>query len=85
MGLMPVPGEQISVLQETLSPPTAVSQTEAKDLETQKSLRKPSWKGEKVTLQQAQVETLGLPVSSVDPSCQSCKLLSSPHVRGDTC
>lgn len=51
MGLMPVPGEKISVLQETLSQLTAVSQTEAKDLETHKSLRKSSWKGEKVALQ----------------------------------
>lgn len=51
MGLMPVPGEQISVLQETLSQLTAVSQTEAKDLENQKSLRKSCWRGEEVTLQ----------------------------------
>jgi len=28
---------------------------------------------------------LDLPDSSVDPSCQSCKLLSSPHTRKDTC
>jgi len=51
MGLMLVPGHEISVLQETLSQLTAVSQTEAKDLKTQKSLRKFSWKGEKVALQ----------------------------------
>lgn len=51
MGLMLVHGEQISVLQETLSQRSLVSKTEAKDLETQKSLRKSSWKGEKVTLQ----------------------------------
>lgn len=42
MDLMPVPDEQIPVLQETLSQLTAVSQMEAKDLETQKSLRKSS-------------------------------------------
>lgn len=48
---MPVPSEQMSVLQETLSQLTAVSRAEAKDLETQKSLRKSAWKGEKVTLQ----------------------------------
>lgn len=47
MGLMSVPGEQISVLQETLPQLSLVSQTEAEDSETQKSLRKSSWKGEK--------------------------------------
>jgi len=47
MVLMPVPGEQMSVLQETVSQLTAASQAGAEGLETEKSLRKSAWKGEK--------------------------------------
>lgn len=51
MVLMPVPGEQMSVLQETVSQLTALSQAGAEGLETEKSPRKSAWKEEKVSLQ----------------------------------
>lgn len=51
MGLMPAPGKQIAVLQETLSLLTPVNHAEAKDLKTQKPLGRSFWKGGNVAPQ----------------------------------
>lgn len=82
MGLMPAPGKQIAVLQETLSLLTPVNHAEAKDLKTQKPLGRSFWKGGNVAPQQAQAEALGQPGTA---AVRAAKLLSTPHEREDPC